>query len=440
MRYHISVLFFVLNLNLQAEQFTVFEEGGYFGIKDQAGTVTVPAVYEKLGWSNGSIKVYNGVIGFRQDKLWGLITVRNKALTGQKFYTIDPISNNYFKASIKGKFSNHLFHGVLDDKGRTVISFNYFTIESFSANWLVSVFDGKEQKFGVVSFENKIIVPPNYLSVEEKNNLLLCRQKGKKIDLFNARGVNLELGIDSLTYNQGWIVYRDGYAGFLSKTGETMHDFDYKTIHVMNGEPEAIRFPEWTVYQSDSVFLKWECDSLELSQNGLFVAYLNGAHHLLLKNSMLLNNHEFLLKDASEAHLVVQNSKTREWNLLSNAGEVLFGGYDSIYANGNYFAALKGKDWSLVDRIGVSQNRFDLQKLIQGLDEQFIGQRNDYWGIIDPKSESTTAYKYDSIIALENVYLVSYLNRWGVMNRENSWEIRPEFNEIISIGKFLIGR
>ena len=85
MRNIIFILFLISSLVTQAEEFTVFEKDGYFGIKDETGNVTVPAVYEKLGWSNGSTRVYNGVVGFRRDNLWGLITVRNKPLTGQKF-------------------------------------------------------------------------------------------------------------------------------------------------------------------------------------------------------------------------------------------------------------------------------------------------------------------------------------------------------------------
>jgi hypothetical protein len=440
MRNLLLILFFAIGLIVHAEQFTVFEQGGYFGIKDQTGNVTVPAVYEKLGWSDGSSKVYNGVIGFKQKNLWGLITVRNKALTGQKFYTINPISSNHFKAAIKGRFSNHLFHGVLDEKGKTIISFNYFSIEPLGANWLVSVFDGKNQLYGVVSFENEIIVPPSYASIEERNGLLLCQRPGQKIDLFSSRGLTLELGLDSLTYNKGWSVFRDGYAGFLSSEGQTVYDFEYKSIETKSEQPKAIPFPEWTIYRSDSVVLKWKCDSLVLSKNGLFLAYLNGAHHLLLRNSTLLSNHELLLKEVSNNYFVVQNSKTRKWSLLSDEAVEMFNGYDSIHSNGQFYAVKNSDDWDLLDIKGLRKNRFTLQALRKGFDGQFIGKRNDHWGIIDPTSEHNTTYKYDSIITLESSYLVSYLNRWGAMNQEESWIIRPEFNEIFQMGGFLIAR
>ena len=202
-----SILFFITFSLVFAEEFVVFENGGYYGIKDQAGTVTVPAVYEKLGWSDGTTNVQNGVVGFKHNNLWGLITVRNKALTEQKFYTIVPVSDIHFKASIKGKFSNKLFHGILDEKGKTLISFNYFTIHPLGSNWVVSNFDGKRQLFGVVSQENEIIISAKYRSVKANNKLLIAEQFGGKFDLYLAEGTSLLLGLDSLILKNNGYIY-----------------------------------------------------------------------------------------------------------------------------------------------------------------------------------------------------------------------------------------
>lgn len=439
MRNLISILFIFCCSIVSAEQFTVFEKDGYFGIKDQTGNVTVPAVYERLGWSDGSTSVINGVIGFRKDKLWGLITVRNKSLTGQKFYTIQPVLDNYFKASIKGKFSNHLFHGILDEKGRTIVSFNYFSIVPLRSNWLVSDFDGKHQNFGVISNENELLIPIKYKSVSEHHSLCQARLPGGKIDLYNIQGDIIELGLDSLQYNQGWIAYRDGYAGFISTNGDEVFDFDFKTFKVTENKPTPVRFPEWTIFEKDSVLMRWECDSITVGKSGLLVAYLNGAHHLLLKNSTLLNNHELVLKDFVDDHLIVQNSKTRKWSVLNENGEKLLSGYDSLYFASGHYAALNEKGWWLLSREGKEVNRFPFEIIQKGKGNQFITKRNDHWGIFDPDEDETT-YKYDNLILFKNGYLVNYLNMWGALNVDGSWIVRSEFNEIIPIGDFLIGR
>ena len=50
------LLFFILFLPLLslADTFVTFEENGKVGLKNQAGAVMIPAVYDALGWSNGS--------------------------------------------------------------------------------------------------------------------------------------------------------------------------------------------------------------------------------------------------------------------------------------------------------------------------------------------------------------------------------------------------
>lgn len=440
MRILISALFLVSSFYVNAEEFTVFEKNGYFGIKDQTGNITVPAVYEKLGWSNGSSEVRNGVIGFKQNNLWGLITVRNKALTGQKFYTIEPVTVGYFKASIKGKFSNHLFHGILDDKGRIIISFNYFTIEPLDANWLVSTFNGKSQTYGVVSFQNEILLPIKYKSIEQNSDFIIGKSHEHELDIYSQLGVAIEYGLDSLVDRHGWIAYRDGYAAFFTNAGKKTYDFRYKSFLVSESGPEPIEFPQWEIYKNDSLFLKWKCDSIKRGQNGLLMAYLNGSNHLILKNEILLEHHELILEEFVDEQLVVLNSKTRQWSVLDMEGKEILSGYDSIHYLGAIFLTVKKRELNLFASNGKKVNRTPFDKLMLGKNGELIGQKNGYWGILNSNGEEITSFKYDNIKVGNNAYHISYLNRWGAMNSRGDWLVRPEFAEIFSYGDLIFGR
>ncbi|WP_370090207.1 WG repeat-containing protein [Ekhidna sp.] len=436
-----SILLFISISLAFAEDFTVFEKGGYYGIKDQSGAVTVPAVYERLGWSDGSSEVRNGVIGYKQNGSWGLITVRNKPLTQQKFYTIVPISANYFKASIKGKFSNRLFHGILDKKGKTLVSFNYFTIDPFGVNWLVSDFDGNRQLFGVVSMNNEVVIPTKYKRVSEVNSLLIAEQPGSKIDLYKNGGQLIQLGLDSLTNTyDGVTAYRDGYAGYLLSSGSVVYDFDYKKFRLENSQVKPVSFPEWKIYQKDTLFLSWQCDSLSMSENGMLIAFLNGAHHFLLKNETLLSNHELVLKEVSTDKMIVQNSKSRQWSVLLEDGTAIIKQYDSIHAMGDFFGARNHTGWNLHHSTGQQMNRFPFQELKPGVEGQFLAKKNDHWGILTSDASELSSFKYDSIVADGDAYVVSYLNMWGTMNTNAEWIIRPSFQEIFKHNDILIGR
>ena len=440
MRLLLFIIFFYTILFVNADQFTVFEKDGYFGIKDETGNVTVPPVYDKLGWSDGRDHVVNGVIGFRRENLWGLINVRNKSLTGQKFYSILPLSDGYFKASIKGNFSNRLFYGILDAKGETIISFNHFSIESLGANWLVGDFDGNRQLFGMVSFNNEIMIPPKYLSIKEDRELLFAEQINRNFSIFDKKGTELQRGIDSVTYHQGWIVYRDGYSGFLSEKGIAIHPFEYKSIDVVGDGVNPVSFPNWTIYKGDSLIMRWECDSLELNTNGMLTAYLNGSQHFLINNEALFEHHELVLKEVSGDDMIVQNSRTEQWGVLNTDGTELLSGYDSIHGNEHHYIVKKDNRFLIFNRDGVSISRIQNQEIAEGINGQYIVKRNGYWGILSKDVELKTRCKYDSIVKSNEIYLVSYLNRWGAMNAQGEWRIEPQFNEIYSLGNLIIGR
>jgi len=438
MRQLISTLFLLITFSCIANEFIVFEKDGYFGIKDNEGQVTVPAVYEGLGWSDGTTEVINGIIGFKRDNLWGLITARNKPLTDQKFYTIEPSALGYFKASIKGKFSNYLFHGILDEKGKTVVSFNYFSIEPIGANWLTSEFDGRKQRFGVVSFQNTIVIPNKYQSISESNGIYIARLTNRKLDMYQTSGKAIQLGLDSLNYEVGWIGYRDGFAGYFSNSGDLIHDFKYKAIKSESGTIVPVEFSQWSIYEGETHVMDHKCDSITYGDE-LFVAYLNGAHQLLVRNNQLLENNQFILKEVIEEMLVVQNSKSRKWSVIKDDGSLIFGSYDSIHYANTSFAALNSDGWKVVSSKGQVLNRLAFDAIKVGIKKQWIAKRNNHWGIFD-SFRNTTTYKYDSVIKNERSYIVNYLNRWGLMDASESWIIRPEFNELISFGKYLVGR
>ena len=44
-----------------AETYNTFEENGKIGLKDQQGDVVIPAKYEAIGWSDGSVSVIGKV-------------------------------------------------------------------------------------------------------------------------------------------------------------------------------------------------------------------------------------------------------------------------------------------------------------------------------------------------------------------------------------------
>ncbi len=433
-------LFFCFSLSVWANEFTIFEKNGYFGLKDETGNITIPPIYEKLGWSDGSNKIIDEVLGFQQDNLWGLISVKNKFILKQKFYSITPIQATYFRASIKGDFSNQLFYGIINTKGETIISFNYLSIEDFSPNWLVSKFDGERQLFGVVSLEHDLIIPLQYLAIQKNRELILAQQDNKTFNLFTLYGQKLQTAIDSLIYTNGWIIYKKGNVGFLLPNGEELHPLKYKSIQIKDGNIVPKLFPEWKIYKGDSIIMKLACDSMKFIQNKLLIAFLNESHHFYINQIPFFENQDWILKKIWDTHIILKNNKTNLWSVFNEKGIQLITEYDSIISNGTNYLAQKKEGWKILSRSGKIKNRSFYQQLHEGVNGQTIAQKGQYWGILSAAIKLQTPCKYDSIIKTNDAYIVSYLNFWGIMNTEGKWLFRPQFDRIYALGNILVGQ
>ncbi|MEM7297893.1 MAG: WG repeat-containing protein [Bacteroidota bacterium] len=439
MRIIISLVVIFLSLAIHAEEFTVFEKDGFYGIRNNEGEVTVPAVYERLGWSNGETGIHNGVIGFREGKLWGLITVKNKSLTAQKFYTIEPLIDGYVKASVKGKFSNQLFHGVLNEQGKTVVSFHYFTLEVVDQHLKVSEYDPGGLLYGLVSLDNVKLIPLRYSSISKEQGIYHAMLKDQTIDLYLKTGTLLESAIDSIEFRSGWKCFRDGYAGFIDEKGEIKYTFEYKNFQLSDNIIYPIAFPTWDIYENDDLILSLRADSLKMSEKGFWITYLNGSHHFALSDTMSIE-HNFLIKDLDKDYVILENAKSRYWSIKDYQGNTFIDEADSIMRYPLGFWVLQDQYWRIYNESMKKISKQTYKKFRAGLEGQFITKSGDYWGLVGNVGQTIARSKYDQIQLTNEAYKIQYLNRWGVMNEQGEWEIRPEFDEVFSFNHLRVGR
>lgn len=422
-----------------SEDFIVFEKDGYFGVKDGAGQVTVPPVYEKLGWSSGNKDVFEGLIGYKRGNSWGLITVRNKALTGQKFYSLEPFTTGYIKGSIKGKFSNHLFYGLLDAKGKTVVNFNYFELSQLGDDLLVSEFERGRQSYGLVSLDNEILIPLKYHQISKDNAFFFATTFKHTIDVYHQNSL-IQSSLDSVKYTDGLIGYRAGYTGFISSEGNLIHDFTFKSIETNNGEVKSTEFPTWKVYNNLSFEFEWQCDSISYSEYGVWVAHLNGAQHIVFPKSEGFDSKEYLISKIENDFIIVQHSKTHKFSVVNMEGKELIGNYDSIAFCQTHFLGLKKNKWDIINSSGTKLHRLSYDQIIAGPKNFFIASRNKHWGVIDFHGNEYLTFKYDSIIYTPNHYQVKYFDKWGTLDFHGNWIVQPDYAEVQSFGDVVVAR
>ncbi len=431
-------LVFILSHFVCATDFSVFEKDGRFGIKDENGVVAVPAVYEKLGWSDGSKKIYAGTIGFKRDDLWGLVSIKNKVLTENKFYTIAPFGNDLILASIKGKFSNHLFYGVLDNKGLVKISFNYFSLEQLGMDFLATEFDQYRSKVGMLSLENRITIPIKYKSIKLKNGWFIANKFDDKKDVYRNKTLVVQ-GLDSIRIDTGITGYKNGFAGHFDEGGAQNFHFEYKDIFEKNDLLETVRFPVWEVYKNEEKILERSCDSLSLNQN-FWTMHLNGVKHKVFPSDEFKISNEYELQGVIGNKFVVREIKTGRWSVLNESEQTLIQDKDSIKISGSHFIVMNEGDWDLFNSYGSKVNRFPMQSINRGVGDCFITKRNNYWGVIDFSGKTYINFKYDSIRVSNDFYVARFHGKWGLLDKHGNWKVYPEFEEVTTYGNLRVGK
>ncbi|MEP1094019.1 MAG: WG repeat-containing protein [Cyclobacteriaceae bacterium] len=433
---YLSILF--ICHSAVGEDFSVFEKDGRFGIKNEAGAIAIPAVYEKLGWSTGDQVVFEGVIGFRRDGLWGLVSIKNKVLTENKFYTLSPFEDGLLLASIKGRFSNHLFHGILNPSGEVKISFNYFGLNSLENFFVATEFDQYRLKVGLLSGENTVLIPIKYKSITSENNWFVAERFDQKKDVYLGEQLVAQ-SLDSVRSENGLSGFKNGLAGYFDKMGIQKFQFEFKNIQVIDGEVETDNFPSWEVFRDDNKLLEKDCDSLSV-EDGLWTMYLNGVKHKVFPTDQFKVPTEYELQEVASDNLIVRHIKTGRWSVLDYAGKKVVFDQDSIYSSGSHFIIKDDQKWNLYNGYGTKVNRFPLQSLKRGVGNHFVAKRNNYWGVIDFAGRNYINFKYDSIGVAGDLYVAKFHSKWGILDKHGNWKFYPEFAEFQIYKELVIGR
>ncbi|NQZ76584.1 MAG: WG repeat-containing protein, partial [Ekhidna sp.] len=262
-----------------------------------------------------------------------------------------------------------------------------------------------------------------------------------KIGIHSSSGAELAFGLDSTEYNSGWVMHRDGYAGYLDRLGREVLPLQYKSIKIENGKPRPVRFPRWDIYAGNELLYSQECDSLRRADENFLLGYLNGVGHLIRDDEGSSILHDIKVIQITDGQLIVQNESTKKWSVLSSEGKSVISGYDSIFTvqEGVYVPRNDGKHY-LYNKGGELLERKAFEKVSIGLKDQLIVKRNGYWGLVEINGNGITASKFDRIQIGADNYFISYLNRWGIMDRKGEWILRPEFAEVFSFEDFIVGR
>ncbi len=224
----------------------IFSNNGKYGYYDTLGRELKIKTQEKIYQPAAFIKGY-GIIRTIVDDKKTYYIIDKKGTILQKLNDIDNIRewNNIDRIiamDISGK------HGVIDRKGKIVIPFKYYLLESIDGRFL-KAFVGERSKFkvGVIDFRDSVIVPAIYDQLVYFNKLadylLVC--KGKDLIAFDRGKKYVAKNAFPKYYPEPSRVYVDFRNGLiLNKTHEIdiLYNLKLDTIKTITQRFDEIEF------------------------------------------------------------------------------------------------------------------------------------------------------------------------------------------------------
>jgi hypothetical protein len=429
-----------------ANPYFVFQENGKSGLKNQEGKVLIPALYDAIGWSNGSFSLLNNVTGFRNGQGWGLINVGNQRVTKNEYTELYPAEGNFLIAGKLLKSSPRPAYGVINASGKSVIPFLYDGISIASLRAIVFTRIGNQFRYGLLDLDNKTIIPQQFQNIQSIGTLRYAvRNFEGKISVFSENGQQMTgFVIDSLSAYQNnlAIIYEGKYKGLIDRDGKIKLEAKFREIQL--GDDNEIRVreaDEWSFLNAENKLLRRiVADSVISIDDKLYKVSTSNQTQLVDENLSPVGN--ALLTDIRKFQFgkaVYQLGHL--YGVLLRDGKVLVPAlYHRIDMAKDYILASQQngpmRSWILFDTLGNRQNTRAYESMYALRNGLFAVQHRGFFGIMNSAGKEVVACAYDSLLDVKDRYVVvKFKGHYGVINTSEEWLISPRTNKITLINE-----
>ena len=129
--------------SIKMSDLTVFNEDGFFGLKDKQGNVIVEPQYKKL------IRVGTTSWIVQKKNRFGLIDCEGNYLVEPKYRHVERVFGKY------AKFGNDNDYGLYDETGKAIIPNEYSSIDPLYGRMFLTC---KKYKYGIIDFDGNVLL------------------------------------------------------------------------------------------------------------------------------------------------------------------------------------------------------------------------------------------------------------------------------------------
>ncbi len=429
-----------------------FEENGKIGLKDQQGSVVLPAAFDALGWSDGNFSVIGEITGFRKQDQWGLINLKKEFITEAKYSSLTyPGGDRVIVSQWINPYTNKF--GCIDLQGNLVVPMAYDGITLHGLRGIAMIKNGTRYEYGLIDLNNKNILPINYQKVSPigslryavqdfTGKLALLTEEGKWITEFNLDSIS-SFQFDLAVTHQGW------RRGVINRNGETKVPPVYRDIRIVSpGQVSVRKADEWKIIGTDNHELaKMEADELRFADQGLAYVRLNGKTALVDENLTNQWNKEFDFIGPFKHRMAVVGNHGHYGLHRLDQTEVLPIEFDSLSVTGNSVRAMQRKAgvdaWELYDTVGVKKSVTKYEMLLDFNGSFFPARNRGFWGGLDRYGKEVIACAYDTLLSMqEGLVAVRLKGNYGIITTGDQWKLIPQSYpvELINQDVYLLRR
>ncbi len=424
------------SFSMKADDYERFIENGKVGVKDNNGTIVLPASFDALGWSDGNFSVIGQITGYRKQNQWGLLNLKREFVTQAEFTTLTwPGGDRIIVSKSINPYTTKF--GCLDLQGKLVVPLMYDGITFHGMRAIVMVKNGTRYEHGLVDLNDRSILPVRFQRITPIGSLRYAVQNfSNKNALSSEEGKWItDFSIDSISefrYDLA-VIYKEWKQGVIDRNGEIKVEPLYHDIEITGPDQLTVRTAdEWEVIDTQFKTLRRiEADELTLETNGWYRITINGKSGLIDENFQPRwpIEYDYIGSIENQKAVVIKN---RKFGLLrTDQSIVLPIAFDSLCVKRNFIRAREWIggvfSWNLYDTFGVKKTKHPYE-LIENYNGKFFPVKyRGYWGGVDRYGEEQIACVYDRLEEMKDQWIVvRFKNEYGIITEEDQWKLPPQ--------------
>src|SRR6478609_4735673 len=428
-----------------AAQYSVFEENGKVGLKNDQGKVLIPAQHEALGWSNDTFSTLGEVTGYKSKGRWGLINLSNHRITKAEFEEIVPGDASLIIARKKSNLSLRTVTGCVSLSGKEIIPFEYDGIKISSLRAIVFTKIGNQFRFGLIDLTNRTLIPQQFKSIRPLGSLRYAIENfDAKTALFSDVGKQItEFNIDSISpFKQNVaIIYQNLQQGLMDREGLVKIEATYREIKINDdGKIYARLADDWSFLDGNATIKQTLRADSTISL---------GANRFQIKTSGKITLTDNQLKPITPLLFDYLGkfekgkaifSSNKKFGILRHNGSVLLAPkFNELKRDGDFFLArnkIDGREsWIVLDSMGLQLGYKSYDNIGSFNGSFFPVVNRNFFGGISSRGIEIIACVYDSLLQVyRSNIVVKFRGQYGIINLKEEWLATPRTNKLEVVG------